>query len=66
VLLAGEPIDEPVVQYGPFVLNSEAEVQRTFMDYRSYRNGFERARGWESDFVKAQRAAGGGDDEDDY
>ena len=35
LLAAGRPIGEPIVQRGPFVMNSEAEIQRAFDDYRA-------------------------------
>ena len=48
VLVAGLPLDQKVVQHGPFVLNSQQEVYQAMMDYRTFSNGFERAAGWES------------------
>jgi redox-sensitive bicupin YhaK (pirin superfamily) len=38
LLLQGRPIGEPVVQHGPFVMNSRSEIEQAFLDYR--RTGF--------------------------
>jgi redox-sensitive bicupin YhaK (pirin superfamily) len=35
ILVAGKPLGEPIVQYGPFVMNSQAEIITAINDYRS-------------------------------
>lgn len=37
LVLTGEPIDEPIVGHGPFVMNSEAEIRQAIDDYNSGR-----------------------------
>jgi redox-sensitive bicupin YhaK (pirin superfamily) len=39
LLVAGEPIGEPVVRYGPFVMNTEREIAQAIEDYRAGRMG---------------------------
>lgn len=37
VLLTGRPLREPIVQYGPFVMNSRSEIEQALEDYRDGR-----------------------------
>jgi redox-sensitive bicupin YhaK (pirin superfamily) len=39
LLLCGEPIDEPIVGYGPFVMNSQRQIEQAIDDFNSGRFG---------------------------
>ena len=55
ILVAGLPLDQPIVQYGPFVVTSREEVQQAVRDFRRGENGFERAVGWVSENSRSRR-----------
>ena len=44
VMISGKPINEPVVQYGPFVMNTREEINQAMRDFQS--NNFVRDRAW--------------------
>jgi quercetin 2,3-dioxygenase len=49
LLLAGKPLNEPIVWRGPSVLKYLKELEQTFYDYSHGVNGFEGADTWKSE-----------------
>ena len=49
VIISGKALDQPIVQYGPFVETSKEDIYKAYNDYQSASNGFERAKGWASE-----------------
>ena len=39
LVLAGKPLNEPIVRYGPFVTNSESEMKQVMLDYKNGKMG---------------------------
>ena len=44
VVVSGKPIREPIVQYGPFVMNTREQIDQAMKDFQS--NNFVRDRAW--------------------
>ena len=40
LILSGEPIKEPIASYGPFVMNTEAEIKKAYEDYYNGKFGY--------------------------
>ncbi|CAJ1963987.1 unnamed protein product [Sphenostylis stenocarpa] len=49
ILVGAEPLGEPLVQFGPFVMNTQEEIDQTIHDFENFANGFEKARHWRSE-----------------
>jgi len=52
VLVAGLPLAQKIIQYGPFVVSKQEDIYQAMFDYQSFANGFERARDWASEIGK--------------
>lgn len=52
LLVAGQPLDQEIVQYGPFVQTTREGVYQAMMDFQTNSNGFERALNWKSEIGK--------------
>ncbi|GAA5888490.1 hypothetical protein JCM5296_000649 [Sporobolomyces johnsonii] len=55
VVVAGEPLDQEIVQHGPFVMDTPTGIRQAFMDYQFGRNGFEGAHEWQSEIGNKMR-----------
>lgn len=52
ILVAAEPLNQPIARFGPFVMNTKDELKKALLDYRMEINGFENARHWKSSIGK--------------
>ncbi|CAR22263.1 pirin family protein [Lachancea thermotolerans CBS 6340] len=52
ILIGGEVLDQPILQYGPFVETSKQNMYEVIGNYQSGTNGFERAQGWSSSIAR--------------
>lgn len=53
IVVAGLPLNQKIIQYGPFVVSKQDEIYKALYDYQSFSNGFERANGWASEIGKS-------------
>lgn len=49
IVVSGQPLEEPVVQHGPFVMTTRNEIRETIDDFQRSTNGFENSDTWQSE-----------------
>ena len=49
LLIFGKKLNEKIARYGPFVMNTNEEIEQAFEDYQNCKNGFENRRTWKSE-----------------
>ncbi|KAF1332736.1 Pirin-like protein, partial [Globisporangium splendens] len=54
ILLAGQPLNEPVVHHGPFVMTTKDEIFQAFEDFQHSKNGFENSATWQSEIGRTR------------
>ncbi|RKO94871.1 hypothetical protein CAUPRSCDRAFT_9636, partial [Caulochytrium protostelioides] len=55
VFLSGKPLHEPIVQHGPFVMNTQREIYEAIQDFQSASNGFENSHDWTASIEAGRR-----------
>lgn len=53
IIVSGLPLDQKIIQYGPFVVSKQEDIYKAMFDYQTHSNGFERAAGWQSEIGKS-------------
>ncbi|KAF1332756.1 Pirin-like protein, partial [Globisporangium splendens] len=55
IIISGQPLNEPIVQHGPFVMSTTEEIRQAFEDFQYAKNGFENAANWQSEIGNRRR-----------
>lgn len=53
ILIAGQPLEQDIVQYGPFVQTSKEGIMQAMRDFQTSTNGFERGANWQSEIGRS-------------